>query len=111
MQYVQLFTHLVGQYLVRLKLKGLHLQEYQAQTLDSFTPELASLFRTLFTAVFGRRLGTVDDGTTLQESNPQTDAETISKFDKWNKRCYIERINTVRVGVTREHLKLEWEVH
>ena len=39
-----------------------------AQTLESFTPELASTLRTLFIAVFGRRLGTVDDGTSLRAS-------------------------------------------
>ena len=32
---------------------------------ETFTPELASTFSTLFTRVFGRRLGTTSDGTTL----------------------------------------------
>ena len=32
---------------------------------DTFTPELASTFTNLFTTVFGRRLGTVDDGTSV----------------------------------------------
>ena len=73
----------------------------QAQTLDSFTPELASLFSTLFTAVFGRRLGTVDDGTTLR-ANPQTDAETISNLTSGTRDVTLSRINTVRVGITRD---------
>ena len=33
---------------------------------DTFTPELASLFTNLFTTIFGRRLGTKDDGTSLR---------------------------------------------
>jgi hypothetical protein len=33
---------------------------------QTFTPELASTLRTLFVEVFGRRLGTKDDGTTLR---------------------------------------------
>ena len=73
----------------------------QAQTLESFTPELASLLSTLFTAVFGRRLGTVDDGTTLR-ANPQTDAETISNLTSGTRDVTLSRINTVRVGVTRD---------
>src|SRR5210317_493140 len=37
---------------------------------DTFTPELASTFTNLFTTIFGRRLGTTTDGTTLR-SNPK----------------------------------------
>ena len=36
---------------------------------DTFTPELASTFTNLFTTIFGRRLGTTTDGTTLR-NNP-----------------------------------------
>ena len=32
----------------------------------SFTPELASLLKTVFVRIFGRRIGTVDDGTTFR---------------------------------------------
>ena len=32
----------------------------------SFTPELASLLKTVFVRIFGRRLGTVDDGTVIR---------------------------------------------
>ena len=35
---------------------------------ETFTPELASTFTNIFTAVFGRRLGTTTDGTTLNTS-------------------------------------------
>ena len=35
------------------------------QTVDSFTPELASTLKTLFITIFGRRLGTIDDGLSL----------------------------------------------
>ena len=41
---------------------------------ETFTPELASTFRTLFSRVFGRRLGTITDGTTLN-------ADALSGFD------------------------------
>lgn len=41
---------------------------------ETFTPELASTFRTLFSRVFGRRLGTTTDGTTLN-------ADALSGFD------------------------------
>tara|TARA_B100000989_G_scaffold87061_1_gene62705 strand:+ start:625 stop:3789 length:3165 start_codon:yes stop_codon:yes gene_type:complete len=41
---------------------------------ETFTPELASTFRTLFSRVFGRRLGTATDGTTLN-------ANALSGFD------------------------------
>ena len=42
---------------------------------SSFTPELASILKTLFSAVFGRRLGTTDDGTSLRVS-AQTGVES-----------------------------------
>jgi len=35
---------------------------------DRYTPELASMFETLFTAVFGRRLGTKTDGTVIRSA-------------------------------------------
>ena len=54
-----------------------------AQTLESFTPELASTLRTLFIAVFGRRLGTVDDGTSLRAS-PTGDVESHTNLNKFN---------------------------
>ena len=71
-----------------------------AQTLESFTPELASTLSTLFSAVFGRRLGTVDDGTSLR-ANANSDAETHSNLTSGTRDVTLSRINTVLVGVTR----------
>jgi len=71
-----------------------------AQTLESFTPELASLFRTLFVAVFGRRLGTVDDGTTLR-SSPKVDAESHTNLTSSTRDTTLTRINNVVIGVVR----------
>ena len=71
-----------------------------AQTLESFTPELASLFRTLFVAVFGRRLGTVDDGTTLR-SSPNVDAESHTNLTSSTRDTTLTRINNVIIGVVR----------
>ena len=71
-----------------------------AQTLESFTPELASTLTTLFSAVFGRRLGTVDDGTSLR-ANANSDAENISNLTSGTRDVTLSRINTVLVGVTR----------
>ena len=43
---------------------GSEISGYVGDT-ETFTPELASTLTTLFTTVFGRRLGTTSDGTTL----------------------------------------------
>ncbi len=71
-----------------------------AQTLESFTPELASTLRTLFTAVFGRRLGTVDDGTSLR-STPKVDVESHTDLTTTTRDTTLTRINNVIVGVAR----------
>ena len=71
-----------------------------AQSVDSFTPELASTLRTLFTAVFGRRLGTVDDGTSLRVS-PASDAESHTNLTSSTRDVTLTRINNVIVGVAR----------
>ena len=71
-----------------------------AQTLESFTPELASTLRTLFIAVFGRRLGTVDDGTSLRAS-PASDAESHTNLTSSTRDTTLTRINNVIVGVVR----------
>ena len=71
-----------------------------AQTVDSFTPELASTLRTLFTAVFGRRLGTVDDGTSLRAS-PASDAESHTNLTSSTRDVTLTRTNNVIVGVVR----------
>ena len=71
-----------------------------AQTLESFTPELASTLRTLFVAVFGRRLGTVDDGTSLR-SSPTLGVESHTDFTNTTRDTTLSRINNVIVGVAR----------
>ena len=71
-----------------------------AQTLESFTPELASTLRTLFIAVFGRRLGTVDDGTSLRAS-PASDADSHTNLTSSTRDVTLSRINNVIVGVAR----------
>ena len=65
MQSNQLFTPLGWNVFGEVEIVGRVKTGVVAQTVESFTPELASLFSTLFVSVFGRRLGTVDDGTTL----------------------------------------------
>ena len=71
-----------------------------AQTVDSYSPELASLFSTLFTSVFGRRLGTVDDGTTLRAS-PAGDVDSHTDLTNTTRDTTLTRINNVIVGVAR----------
>ena len=58
-------TLLVGHVFGQVDVVGRANARISAQTVESFTPELASTFRGIFTTVFGRRLGTVDDGTSL----------------------------------------------
>ena len=71
-----------------------------AQTLDSFTPELASLFTNLITTVFGRRLGTNDDGTSLR-SSPKVDVDSHTDLTTNTRDTTLSRINTVVVGTNR----------
>ena len=71
-----------------------------AQTLDSFTPELASLFTNLITTVFGRRLGTNDDGTSLR-SSPKVDVDSHTDLTTTTRDTTLSRINTVVVGNNR----------
>ena len=70
------------------------------QTVDSFTPELASTLRTIFTTVFGRRLGTVDDGTSLKLT-PKVGSDDLTSFPNTNRDLTLTRINNVIVGVAR----------
>ena len=71
-----------------------------AQTLDSFTPELASLLTNLITTVFGRRLGTNDDGTSLR-SSPKVDVDSHTDLTTTTRDTTLSRINTVVVGAAR----------
>jgi len=45
---------------------------------DTFTPELASTFTNLFTTIFGRRLGTRTDGTTLRSNPTEGSSEPLT---------------------------------
>lgn len=45
---------------------------------DTFTPELASTFTNLFTTIFGRRLGTTTDGTSLRNNPSDGSSEPLS---------------------------------
>ena len=65
----------------------------------SFTPELASLLKTVFVRIFGRRIGTVDDGTTLRNT-PTLGTDTILGRDG-TRDTTLTRINTIFVGVVR----------
>ena len=70
------------------------------QTVDSFTPELASTFRNIFTTVFGRRLGTIDDGTSLK-ATPKVGSDNLTNFPNTNRDITLTRNNNVIVGVAR----------
>jgi len=67
------------------------------------TPELASLLKTVFTTIFGRRLGTVDDGTTLR-ATPKLGSNAI--LSNTERELTLERVNTVFVGVVRANQNL-----
>ena len=67
------------------------------------TPELASLLKTVFTTIFGRRLGTVDDGTTLR-ATPKLGSDAI--LSNTERELTLERINTISVGVVRANANL-----
>ena len=69
----------------------------------TFTPELASLLTTAFTSIFGRRLGTVDDGTTLR-ATPQVASDSI--LSNGERDLTLSRINTISVGVVRANANL-----
>ena len=69
----------------------------------TFTPELASLLTTVFTTIFGRRLGTVDDGTTLR-ATPQVASDAI--LSNGERELTLERINTIHVGTIRANANL-----
>ena len=78
------------------------IQAFTASDLSApegtFTPELASLLFTVFTSIFGRRLGTVDDGTTLR-ATPQLASDTI--LSDAERDLTLTRINTIFVGTVR----------
>ena len=66
---------------------------------DTFTPELASTFTNLFTVIFGRRLGTKTDGTTLR-SNPTEGTSELLPSGK--REVTLTSAVTVRMGEFRQ---------
>ena len=58
----------------------------------TYSPELASTLRTLFSSRFRRRLGTADDGTTLNTTNPMsaTEFEEIWATDSANNKLDLD---------------------
>ena len=67
---------------------------------SSFTPELASILKTLFSAVFGRRLGTTDDGTSLRVS-AQTGVESHTDLSNATRDLTLKRVHNVVIGSRR----------
>ena len=67
------------------------------------TPELASLLKTVFTTIFGRRLGTVDDGTTLR-ATPKLGSDAI--LSNTERELTVDRVNTIFVGTIRANANL-----
>jgi hypothetical protein len=66
---------------------------------DTFTPELASTFTNLFTVIFGRRLGTKTDGTSLR-SNPTEGTSELLPSGK--REVTLTSAVTVRMGEFRQ---------
>jgi len=68
----------------------------------------ALIINTLFSTIFGRRLGTVDDGTSLR-SNAQVGADpdftdsTITPFDKTTRDVTLKRNYTLKLGEYKEY--------
>ena len=83
-----------------VEVKSLVSARIQVQTVESFTPELASLLTPLIVTVFGRRLGTTDDGTTLR-STPKVGVDSHTDLTTSTRDLTLSRINTVVVGSNR----------
>lgn len=69
----------------------------QVQQVESFTPELASLFSTIFTTIFGRRLGVA--GTTTLRANAKLGSNAI--LNSGERDVTLTEINTIFVGTAR----------
>lgn len=72
---------------------------------ETITPDLASTFETVFSTVFGRRLGTIDDGSTIRP-NPNDGVSDISELDNNTRDVTLKRKTIVsfasaRAGVQR----------
>ncbi len=66
----------------------------------TFTPELASTFRTLFTTVFGRRLGTTTDSTSVN-ANAKVAGEDVTDFARNEREVTLTQTVSVRLDRNR----------
>ena len=70
------------------------------QTLDSYSPEFASALRGVFTTVFGRRLGTVDDGTSIR-ANSKVGTNELSDLTSTTRDVTLTPKRNVIIGSAR----------
>ena len=70
------------------------------QTLDSYSPEFASALRGVFTTIFGRRLGTVDDGTSIR-ANSKVGTNELSDLTSTTRDVTLTPKRNVIIGSAR----------
>ena len=70
------------------------------QTLDSYSPEFASVLRGVFTTIFGRRLGTVDDGTSIR-ANSKVGTNELSDLTSTTRDVTLTPRRNVIIGSAR----------
>ena len=70
------------------------------QTLDSYSPEFASALRGVFTTIFGRRLGTVDDGTSIRV-NSKVGTNELSDLTSTTRDVTLTPKRNVIIGSAR----------
>ena len=70
------------------------------QTLDSYSPEFASALRGVFTTIFGRRLGTVDDGTSIR-ANSKVGTNELSDLTLTTRDVTLTPKRNVIIGSAR----------
>ena len=70
------------------------------QTLDSYSPEFASALRGVFTTIFGRRLGTVDDGTSIR-ANSKVGTNELSDLTSTTRDVTLTPRRNVIIGSVR----------
>ena len=70
------------------------------QTLESFSPEFASTLRGVFTTIFGRRLGTTDDGTSVR-ANSKLGTNELSDLTSTTRDVTLTPKRNIIVGSVR----------
>ena len=70
------------------------------QTLESFSPEFASTLRGVFTTIFGRRLGTTDDGTSVR-ANSKLGTNELSDLTSTTRDVTLTSKRNIIVGSVR----------